>query len=158
MKRTWWWWLSPRSRGVRENVDDSFPACAFCGDEFAHNNSTLLSQDQSTLAQRAETTVAKYFLASCVWARFPDRFPHSAWTASWALRLLWIKVFRCNLPPAFLTEWPESFTTAVTLGGTDTEYESAQKANSGEENSPAAPARTRTRNLSITSSALYQNA
>ena len=41
-------------------------------------------------------------------------------------------------------------------GGTDTEEESAQKVNSGEENSPAAPAGTRTRNLSITSPALYQ--
>ena len=39
-------------------------------------------------------------------------------------------------------------------GGTDTEEESAQKVNSGEENFPAAPAGTRTRNLSITSLAL----
>ena len=42
--------------------------------------------------------------------------------------------------------------------GTDIEEESAQKVNSGEENSPAAPAGTRTRNLSITSPALYQQA
>ena len=50
------------------------------------------------------------FSASCVWTRFPDRFPNNAWTAalstySW---LRWVKVvcvFRCNLPPAFLAEW-----------------------------------------------------
>ena len=36
-------------------------------------------------------------------------------------------------------------------GGTDTEQESAHKVDSGEENSPAAPAGIRARNLSITS-------
>ena len=48
--------------------------------------------------------------------------------------------------------------TAVTRGGTDIEKESAQKVNSSEENSPAAPAGTRTRNLSISSQALFQQA
>ena len=48
--------------------------------------------------------------------------------------------------------------TAVTLDETDTEEESAQKVNSGEENSPAASAGIRTRNLSTTSTALYQQA
>ena len=46
----------------------------------------------------------------------------------------------------------------MTWGGTDTEYESAQKVNSGEENSPAAPARIQTGNLSIMSPALYKQA
>ena len=41
-------------------------------------------------------------------------------------------------------------------GGNDTEKESAQKIKSGEENSPAASARIRTHNLSITSRALFQ--
>ena len=36
------------------------------GDWLAHTNSTLLYQDQSTVAQRAETTVAECFLTSCV--------------------------------------------------------------------------------------------
>ena len=40
------------------------------------------------------------------------------------------------------------------MGGADTEYESGHKINSGEENSPAASAGIRTRNLSITSPAL----
>ena len=34
------------------------------GDYLAHTNSTLLCQDQSTVAQRAETTVAKLSLTS----------------------------------------------------------------------------------------------
>ena len=43
-------------------------------------------------------------------------------------------------------------------GGTDTEQGSAHKVNSGEENSTAAPAEIRTRNLSITSPAFYKQA
>ena len=42
------------------------------GDPLAHTNSTFfLGQDQSTVAQQTETTVAKCFLTSCVWAQFP---------------------------------------------------------------------------------------
>ena len=48
--------------------------------------------------------------------------------------------------------------TAVTQGEMDTEKESEQTINSGEENSPAAPAGIPTRNLSITGPALYQPA
>ena len=40
-----------------------------------------LCQDRSTVAQRAETTVAKCPLTSCVWARFLIDSPHWAWTA-----------------------------------------------------------------------------
>ena len=43
-------------------------------------------------------------------------------------------------------------------GGTDTDKEPAHEVNAGEENSPAAPAEIRTRNLSITSPVLYQQA
>ena len=39
-------------------------------------------------------------------------------------------------------------------GGTDTEIRDSQKVDTGEENSPAAPAGTRTRDLSITSPSL----
>ena len=41
----------------------------------------FLGQDQSTVAQLAETTAAECILTSCVSARVPDRFPHHAWTA-----------------------------------------------------------------------------
>ena len=43
-------------------------------------------------------------------------------------------------------------------GAAVTESESAHKVDHGEENSPAAPAGIRTRNVSITSRALYQQA
>ena len=81
--------------------DHSFPACIFffflkrrlaCTHQFLS-----LRQDQSTVVKRAETTVAECSLTSCVWACFQH----------------WIQgacVFRCNLPPRLLAEWPGSFT------------------------------------------------
>ena len=75
-------------------------------------------------------------------------------------------MFRCNLPPALLAEWPGSHAhrqfdtsyrlliTEVTRGWNRHRIESAHKVNSGEENYPAASAGIRTRNLSITSLAL----
>ena len=56
---------------------------------------------------------------------FPDRFPHCDRGIISPLHLCWVKgvcVFRCNLPPAFFTEWPGSFSCHCgnTGGGTDT--------------------------------------
>ena len=74
----------------------------------------------------------------------------------------WVKgvcVFRCNLPPVLLAEWPGSFTCHCSNTGVKwTPNKSAHKVNSGEENSPTTPAAIRTCNLSITSPALYQQA
>ena len=60
---------------------------------------------------------------NCGWM-FPDKlrvnsFPHRSYTMLDSgivspLRLRWVKgvcVFRCNLPPALLAEWPGSFTS-----------------------------------------------
>ena len=56
-----------------------------CEDLLAHTYFHFLSQDQSTVAQQAEMTVAKCSLMSCLWAHFPKReswqFPSFAWTA-----------------------------------------------------------------------------
>ena len=41
----------------------------------------FLGQDQFTVAQQAEMPVDKCSLMSCMWAQFPDSFPHYAWTA-----------------------------------------------------------------------------
>ena len=51
-------------------IDHSFPACAFLLFFFKVENTSrtlipLLGQDQSTVAQRAETTVAQRSLTSC---------------------------------------------------------------------------------------------
>ena len=72
-----------------------------------------LCQDQSTVAQWAETTMTKCSLTSCVWACFPDRFPHYAWTAESAHSTSRVKdvcTLKCNLPPALLAKWLGSFT------------------------------------------------
>ena len=76
---------------------------------------SLLGQDHPTVAQRAETTMADCSLTICLWARFPGRFPRYACMGSIVspFRLHWVKgvcVFRLNLPPALLADWPGSFT------------------------------------------------
>ena len=62
----------------------------------------------------------------------------------------WIELNSCNLPPAVLAKWPESFTCycGKEWGGTATEIRvSAEKEDPGEEKSPAAPAGIRARDL-----------
>ena len=104
-------------------------------DQFAYQFQ-FSGQDLSTVAQRS---VAECSLTSYVWARFPDRFPHYAWTAHsdfvgmWNSMRPWlflcslsveryyfpsfatsfgqgVCVFRFNVPSALLAEWPWSFT------------------------------------------------
>ena len=66
-----------RSRITGEKVDESSPVCTFLSfflsfllsskaEMACTHNVTLLGQDQSTLAQRAEMTVDKRSLTSCV--------------------------------------------------------------------------------------------
>ena len=67
------------------------------------------------MAQRAETTVTECSLPACVWARFllgSHTMPvqrHSQPTPT-SLGIKVYACFRCNLPPAFLAQWPGSFT------------------------------------------------
>ena len=65
-------------------------------------------------------------------------------------------VFNSNLPPAPLADWPGSFTCYCGNTGVERipKYELAQKVDPGEQNSHAAPAGTRTRDLLFTSPAL----
>ena len=102
----------------------------------------------SIVAHRAKMTVADFGLTSCVWANFPARIPHYAWTAQSAHSNFdgsWVYVclsVMCRLH-FWQNGWGLLHATAVTRGGTDTLRESAQKVNPGEETSPAPPARTR---------------
>ena len=63
--------------------DDSFPTLFFFFQRrSAHGHQFhFLGQDQSKVAQRVVTTVAKCFLSSCVRSHFPDKFPQCAWIA-----------------------------------------------------------------------------
>ena len=64
----------------------------------------------------------------------------------------------CSMPPALLAEWPGSFMCHCGNTGVEQTSNKSQHINSGEENSPAAPAGIWTWNLSITSPLLYQHA
>ena len=80
-----WWWLFPHLQGFGGKVQQFIPclhyliflkwrsACEYRID--------FSGQDQSTVAQKAEMTVAECSLMSCMWTHFPDRFPYYAWTA-----------------------------------------------------------------------------
>ena len=82
----------------------------------------LLGQDESTVAKRAETTVAECSLAGCAWARFPDSshcMPRQHSQPDPTSLVKNVCVFRCNLPPALLEEWPTSFTCHCGNTGVD---------------------------------------
>ena len=105
------------SPGFWEN-DNSFPACASFFFSFLKLRWGLtdcfhsLGQDQSTVAQSVELTVAKCSLMSMC-ELISWYVPHYAWGMVSPLWLHWVEdvcVFRCNLPPKLLAEWPGSFT------------------------------------------------
>ena len=62
-------------------VDHSFPACAFFFFEVQISLGTLIPL---LWPGSVHSGSASCFLTSCVSARFPDRFPHYAWTAAWS--------------------------------------------------------------------------
>ena len=98
--------------------DHSFSACAFFFfflSRLARTHSFhSLGQDQSTVAHQAKKSVAECSLTSCMWACFQiasHTMPGQQHTQPSLFH--WVKgacVYRCNLPPALLAEWPGSFT------------------------------------------------
>ena len=75
-------------------------------------------------------------------ACLPDSFTLYSDSIGSQLWLHWVhgvSMFSCNLPSALLAEWRWPFLCNCSNKGvgTDTEYMSAHKVNSGEENSPA---------------------
>ena len=69
---TWWQWLFPciwRLWGKVWHI-------TLC----LHFKKMCRSAHVPTVAQWAEITVDELSLMSCVWAHFPGRFPHYAWT------------------------------------------------------------------------------
>ena len=109
------WWLFPCLRKFGGKVWQFIPYLHFlffsrrsvCTHQFH-----FLGQDQSTVAQRAETTVAEYSLTSCMWARlrigsYAMPGQHSQPTPTMLGQ--GACVFRCNLPLALLAEWTRVF-------------------------------------------------
>ena len=88
------------------------------------------------MAQPAEMTVADELHVSS----FPDRFPYYACTAAQSAHFIGSRVYACLGVTCHLHFWQNDRV--------------AHKVNSGEENSPAAPAGIGTRNFSMTSPVL----
>ena len=149
--RWWWYFSSPAQTGGR--FDDSFPACAsFFFLFFQKLRSTCIhqfhffDQDQSTVAQWAKMTVAKCSLTSCMYVCFPGRFLHYGWTAQSAnSNFFGSRVYARSGVTCHLHFWQNDqgllHATAVTRRWNGS-WIRAQKLNPGEENSPAAPAKT----------------
>ena len=84
----------------------SICSSCFSGDKLMRTISTHYGQDQSTAAQRAETTVAECFSTSCIWAHFSDKFPHYAWTAMSAHSdFVWSRLCACLSVTYYLNFW-----------------------------------------------------
>ena len=91
---------------------------------------------------------------------FPERFPNYACSVASSAYSDFIgsRVFRCNLPPALLAEWPGSFTWHCGNTGVERTLSKSQHTKLTLEKKilPPLPAGIRTCNLSITGPALYQ--
>ena len=88
-----------------------------------HTFPTLLCQDQSTVAQRAEMTVTECSLTSYLWACFLIGFHTMPWQQHSQLTLTWLGQgcmhVRWNLPPALLAKWLESLHAAAVTRGVE---------------------------------------
>ena len=96
---------------------------------------------------------------------FPDRVPtlcldSGIVSSFWRCWIKGVCVFRCNLPPAPFGRMTGSFYVLRHTGmkRTPNKSQHTELRAAGEENSPAAPAGIRTRNLSLTSPGVCQQA
>ena len=91
------------------------------GDQFAHNNSTLYARIGTPWLSEQ-----RRLRTSCMWARFPDRFPHYVWTA-WSTYSDFVgsRVYACLSVTCYWHFWQNDrgllCATEVTWRGTDTE-------------------------------------
>ena len=132
----------------------------FIGDQLVHTNSTFLCQDQSTVAQWAETTVAKCpWWAACELVSLmgshskPGQYnqPIPTLLGQGCMSVLGVN---CHLH-FWQNDWSLLCATAVTRSGT---IQVSTESWLSSDTSLAAPARTRPLNLSITSLAVYLEA
>ena len=110
----WWWWLLPYIQWFWGKIfDKSIPAYTFpflwtlfdVEISCTHQMHSL-SQNRSTVAQWAKTTVVQHSLVSCVWARLPDMFPYYAQTAQSAHSdFVGSRVYACLGVTCYLHFW-----------------------------------------------------
>ena len=137
------------------SMNHSLPALFFfkwrsaCAHQF-HS----LGQVQSTMAQWAEMTVDKPFLASCVRARFPSGFSHYAWTTKATLTPVGqgCMPVSCNQPPTLWKNGKVSHMLLANTGGEmDTDLILSTESKLWRKNYLVLPAGNWTHNLPITS-------
>ena len=135
--------------------DNSFPACAFFflffEVEISLHTLILLFRPGSVHSGSASWNDRDWvFPDDLRVSSFPDRFPHYACATAESAHSDFVgsKVYACQGVTCHLYFWQND---RGLLRATAVTRESAHKVDSGEENSPAAPARIRTRNLLITS-------
>ena len=96
--------------------DNSFPACAFYFSvEISSRTLIPLFKPGSVQSGSASwNDCGRVFPDELHVNSFLDSFPHYAWSGIvsplWLRRASDVCMFRCNLPPALLAEWPGSFT------------------------------------------------
>ena len=78
-------------------------------DWFAHTNSTPHARGSVHSGLASWDDCGQMFPDKLRVSSFPDRFPHYALTEAYFVWVKGVCVFRCNLPPALLAEWPGSF-------------------------------------------------
>ena len=141
-------WLLPRVRGFWDNVRQfilrlRFFSFLFFLVEISHSLARISSQWLTELTRLWPSVPWRVACELVSWL-VPTLCLDSGIVSQ--LRLRWVKgvcVFRCNLSPALLAEWPESFTCNCGNTGVErTPNKSAHKVDSGEEISPAAPMRS----------------
>ena len=147
----WWWWLLLYS-AILHSQADSLDACLILHEWIAFYSTFLNIHWSSVLTALAwlvphETAAVSVQVLCTPYNHVSCHFMQS--------HIRKVYAFSCNLPPALLAEWLGlSRATAVTRGWNGYWNNSQHRSNPEEENSPAAPARIRTCDLSITSLAL----
>ena len=146
----WWcWWLFPCLRGFRENVQPFIPCLRFFFFfKVVISFHTLIPLFRLWSVHSGSVSwddCGQMFSDKLHVSLFLDRFLHYAWTAH--SDFVGSRVYASLGVTCHLHFWQNDQSLYMPLW---------YKVNSGEENFPTAPARIRTRNLSITSPALLQ--
>ena len=152
-------------KNFEKMFDNLFPNCAFFF-KVKMSSCTLIPLFRPVSVHSGSASwddCGRMFSDKLCVSLFPDRFPYYACTVAYSAHSNFIgsRVFACLGITCHLHFWQNDRgllrATVVTRGWNGHRIRDST-VSSGEENSPAAPAAIRSRNLSITSPALYQQA
>ena len=162
----WWCWLFPRVRKFWETVRYFIPRLrsffSFEAEISSRTLSPLFRPGSVHSGSASRDDCDRVFLDELRVSSLPDRFPHyipgqqHSQPTPTSLGQ-GVRVFKCNLPPALLADRTGSVTCYCGNTGVERTPNNSQHTKlTGKENSPAGPAGIRTRDLSITSPAHWE--